>query len=179
MKMSSLRRCCPVDIESDGYVPVMARFRDEFEAPPIYWRTGDFKKTLVEIGVDRNNGAICKITVTSINGVSDTTLPKIGFALSDLKEGIPCADLEVLGGETRVDVQCVVRALLERDELVVRFGDSVPTIDNSSRCGNVAFLVSAANEVCGVGFCSFTDEQIDNLRFSSGELFVRTKGSGP
>lgn len=169
MKVHSSRQPCPVNVESDGYVPVMARFQDDFGVPPVYWRTGDFKKTLVEFGIDPESGAICKVTVTSVNGVSDKSLPKLDFELSTLQEGIPCTDTSVLEGKPRIDIENAVRASLENDELIVRFGDGSPTVENSVRCGQVAFLVDDEGTLCGVGFSKFSGEQVENLRFSTGE----------
>ena len=56
---------------------------------------------------------------------------------SALEEGIPCTDTSVLSGEMRVDVENVVRASLENDELIVHFGEGSPTLEHSVRCGKL------------------------------------------
>ncbi len=166
MRILSLRDPCPVTIESDGYVPVMARFQGAFEFPPLYWRTGDFRRTLVEIGVEKSSGAICKVTVTLVDGLRSGCESEIDVMA--LREGISCADIALFGTNTRVDVEHEVVASLEDSQLIVRFGDGVPAIPESCRSGNVSFLVSAESELCGVAFSAFSIQQIANLRFAAG-----------
>jgi hypothetical protein len=53
-------------LEIDEYVPLRFRCQDTFDPVPLYWRTGDFHRQLIEIGLNPYSGAVCKITVTGL-----------------------------------------------------------------------------------------------------------------
>jgi hypothetical protein len=166
MQISSFRNICPVNIESDGYVPAIARFQGDFEFPPLYWRTGDFKNTLLEFGVDRRTGAISKITVTSIDGLNVVQWPVVEN--ESISDGIPCADPQCFVDKSRIDVEQNVAAFLQGNNLAVWFGEAIPTKVVSYRCGQVTFMVDAANILRGIMFSEFTPGQIANLKFATG-----------
>ena len=137
--------------------------------PPIYWRTGDIKKTLVEAGIDRNSGAVCKLTGTSLRGIKSSLPREALFSISEVREGIPCTNIFDLKEKTRVDVEQKVIALLTDNRFTVLFGESIPVAGKSLRCGPVVFLISEQDMLCGIAFADFSDEQVENLRFSTGE----------
>lgn len=66
-------------IEMDEYVPFSVEFGVSEMSPSLYWRGGDGKLSLVEFGM-KKTGAICGITLTSINSenVIQTDQPLTG-----------------------------------------------------------------------------------------------------
>lgn len=59
-------------VEVDLYIPLTIEFGtwNLSEEPTIYWRTGDFKKSLIEIGVGKDLGDIRSITLTVCENVN-------------------------------------------------------------------------------------------------------------
>ena len=49
-----------------GYLLISVWCEEAASSTPLYWRTGDFKSSLLQNGLQQNTGAICKVTVTFI-----------------------------------------------------------------------------------------------------------------
>jgi hypothetical protein len=58
----------PSTVKSDGYIPLAWRCR--YESIPLYWSTGDFDTSLLEIGLDPQTGALCMVTIITAAGCS-------------------------------------------------------------------------------------------------------------
>lgn len=56
-------------IEFDVYTPINIEFGNISEDKTVYWRTGDFKKSLIEIGFAQKTGEIRSITLTLCENV--------------------------------------------------------------------------------------------------------------
>lgn len=52
----------------DSYVPFKFRSFETQASVPFYWRVGDFKKSLIEVGLNPESGAVGSITVTCYGG---------------------------------------------------------------------------------------------------------------
>lgn len=70
--------CTDISVDIDEYVP----FTIEVNVPkpltlPLYWRGGDGKQSLIEIGLNRESGVVCSATLTAINPkkIKETELP--------------------------------------------------------------------------------------------------------
>lgn len=66
IKIKEETECVGTSIEFDGYVPFSAKFECDFPSQPFYWRVGDGRYSLMEIGFVRESGAIHSITLVSI-----------------------------------------------------------------------------------------------------------------
>lgn len=78
------------DVELDEYIPLKFQALLDLMSAPLYWRTGDFHKTLIEIGLVNTNdmsqlpgGLVYKITLVSLDPkclVSDIIfeIPEVG-----------------------------------------------------------------------------------------------------
>ncbi len=65
-----------VSIVTDKYIPFTLSFGDKnLFLPPLYWRGGDFKQSLIEIGFAEKTGILQTLTLTSINpkNISETS----------------------------------------------------------------------------------------------------------
>lgn len=79
-------------VEVDEYVPLTILFEPKDSSATIYWRGGDGKFTLVEIGLSKNTGAVNSVTLTSVSSESVHSVlrsPEIG---GDWIEGMPAFD---------------------------------------------------------------------------------------
>jgi hypothetical protein len=84
-------------LEIDDYVPISFRFYEMKTGVPLYWRTGNFKTSLIEVGLNPASGAIYRITVTSFK---DAIMTSNSWEKSTSKiiEGIPLCDLHLWEG---------------------------------------------------------------------------------
>ena len=168
MQVDSIAPVESASIEFDGYVPVVIRVNGEFEWPPRYWRTGDFEKSLVEVGVDPNSGALCKVTVTSVDGLSNQPISPIGM-VDSVPNGLPRAVLATWpDGQTRVDEQHELTASLVGNRLTVAFGEFDQPMTNSVRCDRVIFLIDESNTLRGIELHELTEGEIENFRYAVG-----------
>lgn len=85
--------CTDISIDIDEYVPFTVEVNTpETSSPPLYWRGGDGKSSLIEIGLTRESGSVCSVTLTTINPnkVKETKLP-IDAGLPEVS-GMPVFD---------------------------------------------------------------------------------------
>ena len=120
MKVSAVIPPTGMSVECDGYVPLVARNFGDFVYCEKYWRTGDFKDTIFEFGVESTGGAICKVTITLMNELSKAVNPS--SELSTIQDGTPCFDKKCWKESARVlDDSGSPTASLVNDRLIVRF----------------------------------------------------------
>lgn len=152
-------------VECDGYVPLIVRLKGDFQFPAKYWRIGDFNQSLVEIRIDPSNGALYRVTITLLKELLGEPLPQVHF--DSIPEGLPCTSVSIWeDGSNRIDVEQPVLASLFDNRLVLRFGEIVDALPNSTRCGRLAFLIDEKHVLRGIEVCDLTGEEIDNLRFT-------------
>lgn len=67
------KACENLTIDIDEYIPFIVEIESGL-TPPLYWRGGDGELSLIEIGLNKNNGAVCSATLTKINplNISET-----------------------------------------------------------------------------------------------------------
>ena len=53
-------------VEFDEYVPFTAEFEASSLSSPLYWRAGDGKQSLIEVGLCKQTGSVKSITLTSV-----------------------------------------------------------------------------------------------------------------
>jgi hypothetical protein len=80
-------------LEIDGYNPFRFYCRDNPHFVPFYWRTGDFEHSLMEIGINPDNGALAKIVVTFCD---DYTKHQMSWnrPSEPITHGVPIFDLD-------------------------------------------------------------------------------------
>jgi hypothetical protein len=62
LKVVGVKESSPARIELGEYVLLNVEFDNErLPAAPFYWRTGDFLRSLVEVGINRRSGALAKV----------------------------------------------------------------------------------------------------------------------
>ena len=166
MKLSSLLPASGVEIECDGYVPLIARSVGCTAFPLQYWRTGDFKKSLIEVGVDPSNGAICKITVTSLAGVGSHALQLADP--STTQAGLPCISLEDWAGSSRKDVEQPVHAALLDNRLVLQLGPQKGQRTTAICNGRVVFQVDESSTISGIEILELSKQELEEFRYAVG-----------
>ena len=173
MRVNSIISPVPVEVECDGYIPLVVRFGG-YKGPtvflPKYWRTGDFKHTLIEIGVNPSSGAICKIVFTALNLLqSKIILTNEGVT----KTGVPCAALEQWENSTeRVDVKNDVIGSLANRELTVIFCNLLPRNLEKIQCERIIFLIDHNTDLCGIQIMGLSDQEFENIRNSTSLMTI-------
>lgn len=168
MQIATVAEISATKITCDGYVPVDIRFEGSFVWPPYYWRTGDFERSLIEIGVDPQTGTICKVVVVCIGDLENEG--SAGNKLtSEAVNGLPCANLAIWADErTRVDENMKVSTTLGKDRLRFLFGDTKKRLANTISCDRVAFLVDEQNKLSGFEIRELSSNELENFCLATG-----------
>lgn len=81
-------------VEFGEYVPLTVEFNDErLPAAPFYWRIGNFVNSLVEIGINRQSGAVAKIGLVAYSE-SDLLSKSFDFLNVRCTAGLPVIDTD-------------------------------------------------------------------------------------
>lgn len=134
--------------EVDEDVPI--RYRAEKSLVPglVYWRIGDFKKSLIEVGVHGETGLLHKVTITS---VLPSQITYQSFATEPCDRGLPVCDLSILNGKDRLDISGDFRIRVSDSNLRVEFADAS---DSAVYCcwGNASFLRDRSEKLVAILF---------------------------
>ena len=77
----------------DEYIPFYVNFDFESIYAPNYWRVGDGRRSLMEIGLDRDSGAVNSITLTSVNVKNLREISNSYIEYVSEVDGLPTFDL--------------------------------------------------------------------------------------
>ncbi len=148
-------------VEMDGFVPLSFRC---LGAPnvPIYWRTGNFDTSLLEIGLHPITGAICSVTVTSIDP-SGFLAARSG--LDDVRRtlpGMPFCDIAAWPSDRFKD---------EAGDFTIEVGENSVTIwlaplrsvDAMYEAGSARFGVDVTEHLCCLLFERLNTQDIEHL----------------
>ena len=171
MRIDSFHPFESVEVKCDGTVPMVIRFNG-YAGPlmwaPKYWRTGDFKHSLIEVAVDPVTGTVCKIVVTSLSYVYEDHLLVFNVDAPN-GSGIPTASLTMWeNDQTRVDDAHDVKASLVERAFTVIFGDVGTSVTKTIKCGRVSFLISRDDELQGFQVDDLSDQEVENIRYATG-----------
>lgn len=147
MKIISCVNEKEVLFESDMYIPIDLKFGCENYAIDriVYWRTGDFKRSLLEVGIGEDKGEIRSITLV----VCDKVYKKeCDFKLEKTLLGCPVVDLGVHGEKKVIDEHGELEVYIDDDRVTILFSKS--KIVGCMKNANVEFLLGSLNEWIGV-----------------------------
>jgi hypothetical protein len=136
------------NIEFDVYTPINIEFGswNISKEPTIYWRTGDFKKSLMEIGMGKNRGDIRSITLTLSDNVYK--IDKVNTKNLRVIEGIPVIQVDKFMNETYVDEKCELKVYIGVNKVYISFSENeiVSIIQNDS----VGFCLDNNEMICSI-----------------------------
>jgi len=112
-------------LEVSDYVPISFRCAEVISLSPLYWRTGDFKKSLLEIGLNQNTGAICKVTVTLIANYLKKTVGDFSEA-SIHRACLPICDISGWPSDRFRDESFAFTALIAEDSVSIWVAPEAP-----------------------------------------------------
>ncbi|NMM54748.1 hypothetical protein [Paenibacillus aquistagni] len=126
-----------------------------------YWRTGDFKKSLLEIGLDSVTGLIKSMTLTNlnINSISEDNLPT-NFS----KLGVPKFDLTQWTSEKYLDYTKDFSVLLMNNGLVISMLDE--RVERIVKSDRVLFHMGKDKKLLRIDLINLTTDERHILRNS-------------
>ncbi len=133
-------------IEFNIYIPIYIEFGswDISQEPTVYWRTGDFKKSVMEIGIGKYKGDIRSVALNLCEKVN--VLEDININSKKMIEGIPVVQFDKILYNTYMDEQSNLKVYLYKDQVYIIISDNeiVSVIQND----HVGFGLDANNNIC-------------------------------
>ncbi len=132
LKFKNILSTEPVYNKSDFYVPINIKFcysNIEDQEDNLYWRSGNFNNSLIEIGIGKISGKIQSITVVLVSKVSKNAKLFISKKTIE-KTGLPVFDTTKWQGDEYAD-----RFLEEVGEFEINIGQ------------DDAFIIFSKNEI--------------------------------
>jgi hypothetical protein len=137
-------------IEYDVYTPFNIEFGtwNISEEPTIYWRTGDFKKSLIEIGIGKYTGNIRSITLALSENVHKMESLNLDMKNMTLIKGVPNFQIEEYNDKTYIDENGELNVFIGIDKVLISFSknDTAFIVQNDT----VGFALDKNKMVCGI-----------------------------
>lgn len=160
-------------IVMDEYVPLRLRCSHKPDVP-IYWRTGNFDTSLLEVGLHPDTGAICTVTVTGTdlfdpsgfrvmpNATSASAMSRIrGMPICNIA-GWPSDPFIERFRDRFKDEPGPFTVTVGRNNIVVWLGPETPlSVMYESKAMTVG--VNASDEICYLLFEGISSHDIDQL----------------
>jgi len=161
LQIKSITDCVPIAVEFDPYIAVNVNFGtwDLSLEKTIYWRTGDLKKELIEIGISENKRIIRSITIVLIKKIN---IEEKKFAAVQLKQGIPIFDKINYDKNHLFDEVGPLEMFIGKEKLQVLFSHNEITLGLA--CDRVTCLFDKDNNFCGFQVANLTDKELNTLK---------------
>ena len=137
---------------------------------PLYWRTGNFHRSLIEIGINENDGKLISFTLVIADGMSPLTeIPSfLQQVITPINYGIPVFDISrwpQLNAykDHFIDEPETVTVYIGESQLSILFGE-VTSIQYRIVADKVTFGVDKKNTLLIVEVAALSDLEIKNLK---------------
>ena len=151
LRITGVTEVANCTLEIDDYIPISVRCAEVSSLTPLYWRTGDFKRSLLEIGLNQSTGAICKVTVTLIGRYLKAKAED--FAEAAVVRGLPICDISEWPSDRFKDESFTFPTFVGEDSLSIWVAPQAPL----SRIYEVSQIRFAADDEGYLRLMQFTD----------------------
>lgn len=162
LNISKLNDRIPEIIEADPYIPIKIKWGkwNELEESTVYWRTGDFKKSLIEIGIASESGLIRSITVVTADKIF-FDIKK--FILSEnLKNATPSFSIGYWKQNRRLDENGLLEIHYNDNEINIVL--STNTITQTIVSGKVCFGLDSSSNLCVISVLQPSQEEMLQIK---------------
>src|SRR5690625_4309896 len=150
LKVTEYKESLTVNIEYDIYTPINIEFGswNISKEPTIYWRTGDFRKSLIEVGIGKYTGNIRSITLILSENVHKMESLNLDMNNITLIKGVPVIQIGEYNDQTYIDENAEMNVYIGMDNVLISFSknDTVSIVQN----GNVGVALDKNKIVCGI-----------------------------
>lgn len=150
-----------VTIEYDLYSPINIIFNEcsNIEETTIYWRTGDFNKSLIEVEIGKYTNCIHSITLVLCDNVCRK---KYEFKnINNVVLGCPIVTLNESNENLYLDERGLLKLYIDDNDICIMFSKN--EIANGIRNENVIFLLDSSKQWIGLIIMEVNSENINVL----------------
>jgi hypothetical protein len=174
MKITEILHCRDISVYVDKYVPFKVLVESGDLSPPYYWRAGDGRVSLIEIGLSSSSGAIRSITLTSIgsdqvfranSNVLEAKVPEVN--------GLPAFDMSYwsfgncFSNIFLDEIPFNIRLLTGSDYVSLEF-EKVAKPDRFVTNRNIRFGIAANGELSTIDLLGLTQQQLSTIDIATG-----------
>lgn len=144
------------NIEFDIYTPINIEFGvwNISKEPTIYWRTGDFSGSLIEIGMGQYKKDVRSITLTICKNVYEVEdYSEDNF---NIVKGSPILELENINNEIYTDEKGTLKVYIESKSVSIIFSEN--EISECLQNYNVKFYIDANKSLVGLRVNNISEE---------------------
>ncbi|WP_083860596.1 hypothetical protein ACSVCE_09935 [Chromobacterium haemolyticum] len=161
-----------VELSMDGYVPIDIKFVDPNGAPPLYWRAGDGRKSLLEVAVLPGSGLLSAITLVIADIESTHEVSNCRPDLSCQVSGFPVICLDLWVGSSGGDFSqrfldnfnCEVQIFLSEGAILLDINKLGNQAVKWVRCGGGVYLgLNNERNITHLFLDELTAEDISNF----------------
>ncbi|WP_374420571.1 hypothetical protein [Chromobacterium sp.] len=160
MKIIGLKRDEKVVAEFGDYLPFKFDLTDGESCNCVYWRLGNFKSSLIEIGVDRKSGVVASFSLV-IFDCFERGVPELSTSLR-AEVGVPCFSVDCWHEEMLLDERAEVRVFYDSNKIMIAWAD-VDTTEWIVVSDCVEFGIGFSGRLCWVFVRGLPEESISGL----------------
>ena len=184
LKVEKIQEKVPVStLNIDEYIPLTIEWHEEVShLPPLYWRTGNFQTSLLELGIHHSRRTPCSLTLTMIDYIG---IKKEPIRIEPIEnKGFPSFSYNsAWESDARIDESIPLHICTWDDCVSFLFSNDGSQAKTFIRSNNVIWGIGENQAL--VGIYVFLDQpQMDNYRrcnrlspFPSGNLRARSGAS--
>ncbi|MBO2946244.1 hypothetical protein JJQ72_20015 [Paenibacillus sp. F411] len=146
---------CRVTIEFDDYVPLNVEWKHSqgrYNLPLIYWRTGDIRKSLIEIGIDSISGVVCSMTLVLS---SDNSKRNDILDMGEVMRGCPVFDISSFNVKY-IDYVQSFSVIVLNNAVLINFSDEVAFRNVGNN--DVVFSFDKEDRLQSITVCNLSKE---------------------
>lgn len=159
LKVVSCTSYSDANVKFDEYIPITFKCLSENTPVPLYWRFGDFERSLMEIGIHPNTGALTKIVLTKFNNIFRSDGGE-EFLTIPGTEGVPVFDISSWPDDRFKDEMGVLDVYVGDSFFYIKFLESFITCKVLS-VNNVSFGLDGSSNLLWIAFDDLRQEDID------------------
>jgi hypothetical protein len=133
--------------------------------PPYYWRTGDFRRSLLEIGLHPATGQLISIGLILVDELRawSTVLPDLNIIPERIENSVPICDRARWSDTNRfVDEIGALDVWLGTNRLLLRFGEA--DSQRSIQSGQVQFGITQQGDLAAIQINNLTNSDVSAIR---------------
>lgn len=147
------------ELNVDYYIPISIKFNNSNNI--FYWRTGNFKNSLLEIGIDSKTGELISITLVSINNVELINEPfHIQTALIN---GIPSFKCTFNMNNKLYDIKEEIYVFLNKRYIFLQIG-KMKDVKKSVCLGNIYLMFNNKDILCSFLINNLSNDEYQVLK---------------
>lgn len=164
MQVVSIEEKSRTQVHFDGFVPMIVEVVDNTSFPDLYCRIGDFISTLVEIGIDRSNGAFRKLKLIAVPKLDPTQ--SVDVTSMPVVHGTPTFDVSRVASETaRISEHKRILVGICGEVLTIQLEDDFHPSEYI-QLDRLIFVLDQNRSLCSLLVHSLTEEEIANLKWT-------------